>query len=49
MATSEMPQWMETVNKKRLIRERAINKFLDTHKTRFEVCLVPLDELHTSI
>jgi hypothetical protein len=37
MTTSEVPQWLQTVNEKRLARENAIRKFLDVHKTRFEV------------
>ncbi|KAJ4382601.1 hypothetical protein N0V86_001823 [Didymella sp. IMI 355093] len=36
MTTSEVPQWLQTVNEKRLVREKAIREFLDVHKTRFE-------------
>ncbi|KAF3046345.1 hypothetical protein E8E12_003243 [Didymella heteroderae] len=37
MTASEAPQWLQTVNEKRLARDKAIHKFLDAHKTRFEV------------
>jgi hypothetical protein len=37
MAASGAPQWLQTVNKKHLARENAINSFLETHKTRLEV------------
>lgn len=36
MTASEVPQWLQTVNKKRLARDKAIHKFLDAHRTRFE-------------
>jgi len=36
MAASGAPQWLQTVNKKHLARENAINSFLETHKTRLE-------------
>ncbi|KAJ4404412.1 hypothetical protein N0V91_005933 [Didymella pomorum] len=36
MTASEAPQWLQTVNEKRLARDKAIHKFLDAHKTRFE-------------
>lgn len=41
MTASQVPQWLQTVNEKRLAREKAIHKFLDTHKTRFEVLVAP--------
>lgn len=37
MTASEVPQWLHTVNEKRFAREKAIQNYLDTHKTRFEV------------
>lgn len=37
MAASGAPQWLQTVDKKHIARENAINSFLETHKTRLEV------------
>ncbi|KAF2622035.1 hypothetical protein BU25DRAFT_415559 [Macroventuria anomochaeta] len=37
MTASEVPQWLQTVNEKRLIREKAIHNFLGADKTRFEI------------
>lgn len=45
MTASEVPQWLQTVNEKRLARERAIDKFLDAHETRLEVLFLPRVDL----
>ena len=37
MTAPGVPQWLQTVNEKRLAREKAIQSYLDTHKNRFEV------------
>ncbi|KAJ4986030.1 amidase [Stagonosporopsis vannaccii] len=37
MTASEVPQWLQTVNEKRLAREKAINRFLETHEARFQL------------
>jgi outer membrane receptor for ferric coprogen and ferric-rhodotorulic acid len=44
MTASEVPQWLQTVNEKRLARENAIHTFHDTHKTQSGVQL-PLAQL----
>jgi len=41
MTASGVPQWLQTVNEKRLARDKAIHRSLDAHKTRFEVLTAP--------
>lgn len=41
MTASEVPQWLRTVNEKRLARDNAIQNYLDSHKTRCEVPFAP--------
>lgn len=41
MTASEVPRWLQTVNEKRLARDKAIHKFLDAHKIRSEVLMTP--------
>ena len=47
MTASEVPQWLQTAHEKRFAREKAIDKFLDAHKTRFEVLFLPLSNIQT--
>jgi hypothetical protein len=42
MTASEVPQWLQTANRKRLARENAIVNFLGSHKTRLEVDFAPV-------
>ncbi|XPS70931.1 Amidase [Ascochyta lentis] len=37
MTMSEVPQWLQTVHAKRLVRENAINSYLDSSRTRPEI------------
>lgn len=41
MTATEVPQWLQTVHKKRLARDNAIQRFLDTHGSRSEVPFAP--------